>query len=206
MGYEYRIHMGLPPLGPNDEQKCLALARRVLAVERDDATNIAHCCIILQLVAHEFDQGLLTIKRALELNPNNVTVQFFAGVGNLKGGSLDEALGFFHRTIELNPSDSAGGMAGIAHVNLLKGNCDEALDWASRALARSPNFGWIHWLVIAANGYLGRLGEAKRALAAYRDIFPDVTLGRIRNGQQTKDPRRVEVLIEGLRLAGMPEV
>jgi TolB-like protein/class 3 adenylate cyclase len=204
-GYEYRIHMGLPPLGPNDEQKCLDLARRVLAVERADATNIAHCGIILQLVAHEFDQGLLTIKRALELNPSNVAVQFFAGVGNLKGGNLDEALGFFHRAIELNPTDSAGGMAGIAHANLLKGNYREALDWAARALVRNPNFGWIHWSVIAAYAYLGRMDEAKRAFAAYSQIFPDATLARIRNGQQTKDPRRVEVLVEGLRLAGMPE-
>lgn len=205
-GYEYRIHMGLPPLGPNDEQKCLALARRVLAVERDDATNIAHCGIILQLVAHEFDQGLLTIKRALELNPSNVTVQFFAGVGNLKGGSLDEALGFFHHAIELNPAESAGGMAGIAHVNLLKGNYEEALNWGARALVRNPNFGWIHWVVIAATAYLGRVEEANGALATYWAIFPDVTAARIRNGQRTKDPRRVEVLIEGLRLAGMPEV
>jgi tetratricopeptide (TPR) repeat protein len=141
----------------------------------------------------------------LELNPNNVVVQFFGGVGNLKGGSLDEALGFFHRAIELNPADSAAGMAGIAHVNLLTGNYEEALDWGTRALARNPNFGWIHWVVIAANAYLGRVSEAKDALAAYRTVFPDVTADRIRNGQQTKDPRRVEVLVEGLRLAGMPE-
>ncbi|MEX0851746.1 MAG: adenylate/guanylate cyclase domain-containing protein [Bauldia sp.] len=203
-GYEHRIHMGLPPLGANDEQRCLELARAALAIARDDALILAHCGVILQLVAHDYEQGLLTIKRAVEMNPNDVGCVFFAGVGHLKGGSLDEAMTFFKRATRLDPS-SGPPKSGVAHVHLCLGHYEEALEWAGRSLTINPNFGWTHWVLIAGNMLLGRADEARRALATYRATAPEATLARIRSGQHTKDPHRRDVLVEGLRLAGMPE-
>jgi hypothetical protein len=88
---------------------------------------------------------MLTVKGALELNPNNVPVQF-GSVGNLKVGSLGEALGIFHRAIELNLSDSAARMAGIAHVKTSQRRLRGSAGLGARALARNPSFA----------GYIGR--------------------------------------------------
>lgn len=204
-GYEYRLHMGLPPLGADDMEKCLKLARHALAHADDDAVVIAHCGVILQLCAHEWEQGLRTIERAVSINPMMVATQFFGGVGHLKGGSLDQALVYFQRAIELDPGHGENALAGIGHVHLSRGDFEAALEWGARALAADSNFGWPHWLPIAANAHLGHLDEARYALERYREIFPDATLSRIRIGQAMREPQRAALLIDGLHLAGLPE-
>ncbi len=40
---------------------------------------------------------------------------------------------------------------------------------------------------------------------ALRAGVPDITVARIRAGQPDKDPARKAALLDGLRLAGMPE-
>jgi TolB-like protein/Tfp pilus assembly protein PilF len=204
-GYEHRLHMGLPQLGPDDFERCLTLARRALAEAGDDAHVIAHCGIIIQLCSHEWELGLQTIEHAIALNPASVLTNFFGGVGHYKGGELDRAQAYFERAIALNPAQSANSRAGIAQLHLLHGRYREAMDWSSRALAMNPNFGWIHMLLLASLAYLGRHDEAARALATSRRVFPDVTLAGIRRGQVTRDPGRSAILFEGLRRAGLPE-
>lgn len=59
------------------------------------------------------------------------------------------------------------------------------------------------WMLIAANALLGRMEEAKRWLAKFRALLPDITIARIRDGH--KDPRAMAAIFEGLRLAGLEE-
>ena len=87
-GYEHRVGMGWPPFGEDDAKRSLQLARSALAVAEGDATVLARCGIVLQLIGREYDQGLLTIKRAVEANPNNLTVIFLAGFGHVAGAVL----------------------------------------------------------------------------------------------------------------------
>ena len=203
-GIEHRLTMGWPPVTADDRQKCLRLARAALAVAGDDAMVLARCGIVLLQVAHEHDQALRILKRALELNPNNVGVLNLVGVGHLFAGSLDDAMSVFHRVLRLSPGDSKEAMTGIAHVHFCLGHHEEALDWASRSLAENPNFNPTHWILIASNAYLGRMDEARRALVALRALAPGISLASIRHGQGAMNPQRVEMLIDGLRLAGMP--
>ena len=203
--FEHRIHMGWPPLGTDDEPRCLELARKALALARDDAGIQAQCGIILQLIAHEYDQGLAVVERAIGLNPNNQEVMFFGGVAHIKGGSLEKAREYFEKAIRLNPADPARSGAQIGHVELCLGNYGEALDLSRRALAIDRNFGFIHWIYISSLVYLGDADEARRAFTAYRASAPEATLGRIRKGMHSKDPHRLEVLVEGIRRMGMSE-
>jgi hypothetical protein len=48
------------------------------------------------------------------------------------------------------------------------------------------------------------MDEARRFLAALRLLAPDVTVARKRAGQPAKDPSRIEPVLDGLRLAGLP--
>ena len=60
-------------------------------------------------------------------------------------------------------------------------------------------------MLIAANARLGRMKEARWHLANLLAISPGVTVASIRAGQPAKYPDRIEPILEGLLLAGMPE-
>jgi hypothetical protein len=60
-------------------------------------------------------------------------------------------------------------------------------------------------MLIAANAHLGRMDESHRFLAEFRRLAPAVTVASIRAGQPAKDQSRIEPVLEGLRLAGLPE-
>jgi DNA-binding winged helix-turn-helix (wHTH) protein len=203
--YEQRIHAGWIST-PDDEARCLELTRAAIASGSNDANLLGHCGIALQLCGDEWEHGLQTTLRGVTINPSSTTALFFAGVANLKGGTLEDARRHFERALVYATDVEAGNpIGGLAHVLLCEGKFEEALATAERALAMRPRFFWIHWVVIAANAKLGRIEEAHKALASYRAIDPDATLGRIERAQRTREPRRHANLMEGLKRAGMPE-
>src|SRR6185295_17492870 len=139
-GLEHRMTMGWPALGPDDNAKCLRLARDALAIGGDDPNVLARCAIVLLLVGNEHDQSLQILKRALSANPNDVLVLSHAGLANATSGSFDEAVVQLLRAIDLSPGDAASAMTGLANAYLYLGRYEDALDWAGRSLAENPNF------------------------------------------------------------------
>ena len=85
------------------------------------------------------------------------------------------------------------------------GDFPEALNWAKRSLTVNPNYPCTYWMLIAANAQLGRMDEAHKFLAAFRKLAPGVTIARIWAGQPQQDPNRCAAILDGLRLAGLPE-
>ena len=188
----------------DDEGKCLRLAREALAIGGDDPMVLARCGLVLLLVGHEYDRGLQILKRALAANPNDVLVLSHTGIAKVLSGSLDEAVALLHRAIDLSPGDAWSGMTGLAEAHLCLGQYEDALEWAGRSLAENPNFNVTYWILIAAKAHLGRMDEARQELATLQAMAPGVSIARL--GLHAKDQRSNDVITEGLRLAGMPEV
>ena len=183
----------------------MELARAALAVAPVDAIVLARAGFIMMALARDHDLGLQMMLRAVDSNPNSAVALMNAGVGNIWSGDLDLALTFFHRVIALSPGQTSGALGGVAHVLICKGRYDEALPWATQALAEYPNFDVMHWLTIAALGHLGRIGAARQALATLMAMTPGSTLSTIKMSNQLKFADRWAVILDGLRLAGMAE-
>jgi TolB-like protein len=203
-GLQHRLTMGWPAMTDDDEGKCLRLAWEALAIGGDDPMVLARCGLVLLLVGHEYDRGLQILKRALAANPNDVLVLSHTGIANVLSGSLDEAVALLHRAIDLSPGDAWSGMTGLAEAHLCLGQYEDALEWAGRSLAENPNFNVTYWILIAAKAHLGRMDEARQELATLQAMAPGVSIARL--GLHAKDQRSNDVITEGLRLAGMPEV
>ncbi len=204
---EHRITMGWPPLGPDDRAECLELSRRGLEHAAGDPQVMVDCGISLIQGCREYDWGMAVVQAAAEANPNNLNILTRAGIAALHCGTIDEALARFRRANRLSPFDAFAHiwLCGTAHCHIILGNYEEALNWASRSLALNTNFDPTYWMLASANSHLGHIGEAKRFLAELQRLAPGISIAHIMAGQPAKDPSRMAALLEGLRLAGMPE-
>jgi TolB-like protein len=204
---EHRTTMGWPPIGPNDVERCVVLARRGLQNAAGDPRVMAHCGMALLQTGKDYDGGMAAVQAAARANPNDLLVVAAAAVATMHCGDLDEAMAHMRRALRLGPSDtdSRFALTGMAHIEIIRGNYEAALTSAARSLVLNASFDPTYWMLIAANAYLGRMDEARRFLGKLREIAPGVTVSRIRAGQPAKDPGRIEPVLEGLRLAGMAE-
>jgi TolB-like protein/Tfp pilus assembly protein PilF len=203
----HRSAMGWPRIGPNDAAACVEFARRALHYAAGDPIVMAHSGLHLMQTGKEYDWGMSILESAAQANPNHQRVLVMAAIGHLHCGSLDRALAYFHRATSLSPNahEAHAAFTGIAHAHVVLGNHAEALVWASRSLAINTAFDPTYWMLVAANAHLGRMEDARRHLAELRRLEPEVTVASIRAGQCAKDPGRIEPILAGLRLAGLPE-
>ena len=87
------------------------------------------------------------------------------------------------------------------------GRYEEAVDWAKQSVRLNPDAFIVHRALAASNAQLGRIDEARAALAEVLRLDPNLTLEKVK--RQTAavgwDPDVIEPYIAGLRKAGLPE-
>lgn len=204
---EHRCTMGWPPLGNDDVERCVDYARRGIRHAGGDARVLAQCALALIQPGRDYAGGMAVIEQATLTNPNELFVLTVAGVMNLHCGDLDLAMQLLHRALRSGLTDPSVRFAltGIAHVHILRGNLEEALDFAARSLAINDRFDATYWMLIAANAHLGREEQAHGWLRELLAFGPDVRLSRILANQPSRYPDRFAAIAAGLRRAGFPE-
>lgn len=203
---EHLLSMAWPAYRSDDGELAIAYARKALIGAGDDAMILSRCAMVLLQVAHDYTGAVNTCEHAVAINPNNAFVLECAGIAHLVAGELDRAEKLFNRAIEISLSETAhSAMGGLGHIEFLRGNYERARELAMRAVIAAPNFNPIHWLLIASCGHLGRIEEARKALATLEAMVPGVSIASITRGNETRDPRHSELFVEGFRLAGMRE-
>lgn len=201
---QHRISMKWPPVTNDDVTACRDLCHRGLRHADHDAYALSLFGMGLFNV-REYELGFETAQRAAELNPNSLMVLLNAGITHLLWGSVEQAEGFFRRSLALNPSDQHQKfvLTGMAHVEMIRRNYTSALEWAQRSLAVNDNYNATYWMLIAASAHLGRMEDARRFLEQCEALAPGTNVASIEPGAPLRD--RGAAVIEGLRLAGMRE-
>jgi TolB-like protein/DNA-binding SARP family transcriptional activator len=204
---DIRFSQGKDPIGPDDLKRCAEWTYRSLKYAAGDSTAMVYCGLALIQTLKDYDLGMAVLQTAVDNNPNSSMAVIRAGIGHLHCGSLDSALAYLHRAIQLAPGDedACHSMTGIAHVQMILGNFREAIKWATRSLALNSQFDPTYWMLVAAHAQLGQMDEAERYFKAFQKLAPLVTIAKLRHGQPAMDPNRCAAIFEGLRLAGLPE-
>ncbi|MBB2819840.1 UNVERIFIED_ORG: TolB-like protein/Tfp pilus assembly protein PilF [Rhizobium esperanzae] len=202
---EHRIAMGWPRLGKDDAAECVSLARRGLQHSGGDPRVMAHCGMALVQAGKDYEGGMAVLEAAAAANPNDLFVAACSGTAALHCGDIDRALERLHRALRLGPRDPDArfSLTAIAMAEVIRGNYEAAISYASRSLALNAHFDPTYWMLIAAHAHLGHIKEARQFLHALEAIAPDVTLESILAGQPAKDPQRFAPVLEGLTRAGM---
>jgi len=198
----------LPGSGDAQRQRGLGFARAALANAGNDAFVRAVAGYALIVLSDDFDGGMIALRQAATDNPNSAAVQTYFGTGALHAGTLAEAEEAMRRALKLNVNDISApwALTGLAHIAMCRQDYDAALEWAHRAqLSSLQNNGPNLWILTAANALLGRNHEAQRWRGVLETRLPDTTIAALRRGQRMRDPLRIEVIIEGLRRAGVRE-
>jgi TolB-like protein/Flp pilus assembly protein TadD len=197
--------LGWTPLTGDDRRTCADFARRGLAVAGNDASVLATCAVSLMSAVGDVEVGMATIKRALDINPNQSRVLLSAGIANLHHGSLEEAIYCFQRNLRLSPASPSAyvSLTGVAHAQMALGRYEDAYATAEQSLALSADYAPTYWMLTSAAALLGRMDDARRWLRRLLALEPKATIAQIRAAQPFEE--RVKAILEGLVLAGLPE-
>ena len=149
------------------------------------------------------------LDRALALNPNAAHAWLARGNIHALRNQPEATIEATERARRLSPFDPYtffyAGSIPVAHLAARR--FELAIEWADRALHDQPRLVTAMRVKIAANAHLGRLDEARAELSRQLSIDPKLTIVGYREYAHTipAAPEVLELLVSGLRLAGLPE-
>lgn len=197
--------MGYAPDWDTAVNEALVLAKRAVAI--DDRNEYAHWTLgIVELWTGNLENARASLERAIELNPNCSVAYGSLGTVLSYTGDSDESIRNNEIAIRANPRDASifFRFSGIAIAHFVARRYEEAAAWGRKSVQRKANWHVGHKVLVASLTHLGRIDEAKEALARYVEIFPETTISDLRR-LPFKHQRDAERMAEGLRMAGLPE-
>ena len=96
-------------------------------------------------------------------------------------------------------------MTALGWTRLMAGRLDEAVKWTSRALRERPGFAPALRFHAVSLVELGRLDEARDTVAYLLRLEPGLTASTLRRRAPIFDAKLMNVFLDGLRKAGLPE-
>jgi adenylate cyclase len=184
------------------------LARRAVALGRDDAAALANGGFALAYMVGDLDDGAAFVDRALARNPNLAAAWLDSGWARLYLGEPDLAIEHLARAMRLSPLDPQIGrmQTATAYAHFFAGRYDAASSWTEVALRERPDNAHTLRIAAASNALAGRLEQAQKALARLRRLDPALRVSSVRDTMGPfQRPDYVAKVKEGLRKAGLPE-
>jgi TolB-like protein len=198
---------GYRELSNDSIEEAYQIANTAIGLDEKDA--VAHVVLgRIQLLRCKHEEAIAEFETAIELNPNLADAHHGLGFALTMSGQPEEAIPQFEMAIRLSPYDPrvSSFHEMRAWALLVLGRHNDAAGSAHIAV-RKPNADiWAYSTLGAALGHLGHLDEARSALEELLKRKPDFSLGFVRRFVfYNRDPDHLELYLDGLRKAGLPE-
>jgi adenylate cyclase len=206
-GYQERVTRAWGAYGDDDAATAVAMARQAISADRDDPLVMVLAGFALIMVARDYDVGLEAVNRAREINPNIAFVSFLVGGALMVTGYPEEALPNIEDAIRVSPGDPGAFFfhSAAAMCHLMCGRPAEAWEATKRSARIYPGWDTTYRVMAPALVQLGRMEEAKEAVAKLRELAPHLSVSRLRECWPIRDKDSLNMMLEGLRAAGLPE-
>jgi adenylate cyclase len=157
-------------------------------------------------ISRDFQIAGEHLERALAIDANYAWLWNRLGWLNVYRGQPDLAIQYFERAIRLSPFDPAGFVClfGISDAHFLKGNYDKAIEWGQRGLSQHTEANWQLRVLVPALVHADRKAEASHFFEKLIAHYPGLTTTKLRDAMPFV-PDMMDRIVEGLRLAGLPE-
>lgn len=179
-------------------------ARTALAL--DPLDSMAHSLLGAVLAfAGKLDDGLAMSVRGAELNPSNALAHHVLGTTHMFRGEWAPGIKAIETAIRISPNDVLLHLwlGTLSALHYLSGDYEPAAKIASQAVQRAPQYP-IAWRSLAnALGQLGRMDEAREALARLLELMQGYVNEEVaRASIGFRDEAIFQHYLEGLRKAG----
>jgi tetratricopeptide (TPR) repeat protein len=175
----------------------------VVTDERDADAHFAFGRILY--LRHDLDASTAEFEVAISQNPNFAHAHMGLGTALVFGGHFIRCLESCDQALRLSPKDplqwTIQTVKGLAFVCM--GRNEEAVD-ALQQGTRQPTAAWTTYCLLASA--LGHLDDSSRTQAAVDHtlrVKPDLNATHLREIFPFRDPAHFEILIEGLKKAGL---
>jgi tetratricopeptide (TPR) repeat protein len=187
---------------PDPIGRALEAARR--AVEIAPTNHLAHHALALPLFfRHELQAFRSAAERAIALNPMDGFTIAYVGFLIAYAGDWERGCALAARARSLNPNHPGWYWFPDFFDAYRKKEYRTALDFALKI--QMPGFWRSNFALAVAYGQLGERDSAGRALQDLLALRPDFGSEARRELAKWWDPELVELLIDGLRKAGLPD-
>ena len=182
----------------------MRLLRLALSIDRNATLALSLLGNAIASFSDDYDTAREMVDRAVALNPNSSRIWELRGFAYLTAGEPEEAIRSFERRIRLSPFDpllfsTLAGMS-VAFIGLRR--FDEAISVAKKAVRQNPLYPFAYRCLASALAHLGHEAEARVAVAGLLELEPDF---RISERVTYRDLSRLQLYIDGLRKAGLPD-
>ncbi len=194
----------------DDIQRSLedGMAAAKKALELDDKDPVAYFAIgRIYMMRGQHDDSIAALETAIDLNPSFAQAYHGLGMALTLAGRLEEAKAALEQSERLSPRDPILWASTVVHALacILSKDDEEALHWARKTIQNPRSSGyWPQAVLAAALARLGRMDEARAAVAAALEAKPDLTLTYLAETLPTKEPGGLAPYLDGLRDAGLP--
>jgi adenylate cyclase len=193
--------------GSGDVHVAEQAAQQALALDPKDAFVLAVAAHVESFLCKRPEAALELFERALLINESSAFAWGMSAATYAYLGSPDQALERLRNAWRLSPFDPLNfvycTVAGIA--DFIAGRLDQAVTWLRKARRENPRFRATHRTLTSALAHLGRLDEAGAAAKDLLELEPDFRVSAFASWYPLRRPADLERLVEGLRVAGLPD-
>ncbi len=181
-------------------------AERAVALDARDARS-HHILGLVGLYSRRHDESIRKFETAIDLDPNYAGAMADLGQALAWSGESERVAAEINRAMRLSPRDlrKAGWIAWLGFADFAAERYEDAAEWARKAVQENPKLPQGHILLAASCGQLGRIDEARAALAERLRASPGLTVDAVRSRLPWKHHADMERFLDGLRKAGLPE-
>lgn len=181
------------------------LVNRAVELGRNDAMALSAAGMAAGLVMRDLDRAVVLLDRSLLLNPNLAISWVRSAWVRTFLGHFDLAIEHANRAIRLSPLDPflVGMQSAIAFAHFCAGRYDQSAAWAQRAVREQPTFPAALRVLAASSALLGRMSDAKQALAILSETKTTIHVSGVQH-LPFRDPKFLKKYADALRKAGLP--
>jgi adenylate cyclase len=181
--------------------KAMEQARRAIDVDPNEPW--AHYALAsVYLMQKRHDLAISEFRRAYELSPNDATIINEYGWGLTWAGRADEGIPLMQEAMRLNPYYPEWYLTSLADGYFVARRYDEMIATLEKV---SQPWSAFHRRLVVGYALLGRMEEARAALAKYRELEPQASIELLAKALPFKRRDDLERFLDGLRKAGLPE-